>query len=181
MPGRVRRDAGRRRAREIDCAVVAALREARTLCFAEALEGRRLLAGLFSVSDANLESDDPDDQISEAIPSGNGSAAGQLSAGDNVDVYSVAGSAGDRASFGVVATPGNLEPVLFTHLRLFNAAGAQLAADGAAFDYTFPAAGTYYVGVSEGGNAYDPVTGHDTSSTRAGGKYVLTIGGTTIT
>src|SRR5688500_15007290 len=164
MQGTVRRDAGRRRARAID-------RGRGPLCFAEALEGRRLLAGLPAASGANLESDDPDDQISEAIPFGNGSAAGQLSAGDNVDMYSVAGSAGDRASFGVVATPGNFEPVLFTRLRLFDAAGAELASAGVSFEYTLPAAGTYYVGVSEGGNGYDPVTGDDTSSTRAGGKY----------
>src|SRR5687768_4117075 len=145
MQGTVRRDAGRRRARAIDRAVAAAGPGRGPVCLAEVLEARRLLAGVFAANDANLESDDPDDQISEAIPAGNGSAAGQLSAGDNVDLYSVAGSAGDRASFGVVATPGNFEPVLFTRLRLFNAAGAELASAGVSFDYTLPAAGTYYV------------------------------------
>src|SRR5687767_2865463 len=116
MQGTVRRDAGRRRARAIDRAVAAAGAGRGPLCLAEVLEARRLLAGVFAVSDANLESDDPDDQISEAIPTGNGTVAGQLAAGDDVDLYAVSGSEGDGVSFRVV--PTREDPVLLTQLRL---------------------------------------------------------------
>jgi hypothetical protein len=118
---------------------------------------------------------DADDQISEATPVGNGSHAGQVSSGDNVDMYRVVAYAGETGTFDLRATPGNFEPVLFTRLRLFDANGTELASDGAGFAHTFAAGGTYYVGVSEGGNAYDPVTGADTTSTRAGGKYALAV------
>jgi hypothetical protein len=92
-------------------------------------------------------------------------------------MYKVAAAAGDAARFEVRANPGNFEIVLFPHLRLFNAAGVELAGDPAAVNFTFPAAGTYYVGISEAGNVYNPTTGADTVSTRGGGKYLLTLSG----
>jgi hypothetical protein len=119
---------------------------------------------------------DPDDQISEAGIVGNGSIDGWLNyyENDNVDLYGFVALAGDIGTFEVRATSGPFDPVLLPHLRLFNAAGNELTSDGARIDYTFAAGGTYYVGVSEEDNAYDPVTGADTNLP-AGGRYALSV------
>jgi subtilisin family serine protease len=118
--------------------------------------------------------DDPNDQLSEAFALAVGTGAsgtvgdGGLGASD-VDTFSFTAVAGQRVGFNIDASSGS---TLDSYLRVFDAAGVQLAANdnGAAagevlgtssyVEYTFGSAGTYYVSVSGSPNkAYDAVAG----------------------
>jgi subtilisin family serine protease len=118
--------------------------------------------------------DDPNDQLAEAFALGLGTAASGAVGdggvgGTDVDTFSFAAVAGQRVGFDVDAATGG---TLDSYLRVFDAAGAQLAANdnGAAAgevlgadsyaEYTFGSAGTYYVSVSGNPNrSYNAVTG----------------------
>ena len=129
---------------------------------------------------------DPDDQIAEAVAAGNGTRTGSIGSGIDVDMFAVTVLGGDTVTFDVDLPLSGLDSVL----RLFNAFGTELAQSddtpGPApevtpaesfITYTFPADGTYYVGVSNLVNsAYHPVTGADTPGF-GGGDYTLTIAG----
>jgi hypothetical protein len=147
----------------------------------EFLEPRRLLSTLITT---DL---DPDDQIAEAISLGTlaqtRSATNQNDTSTDVDLFSFSVAPGQRISFDIDPTPTS--PVLDSLLRLFDASGIQLAAnDNAAapgessttesfFSYTFPTAGTYYIGVSGNLNtAYNPLTG-DGDTPSPTGPYTL--------
>src|SRR5207302_9830467 len=93
--------------------------------------------------------------------------------------------AGQRLAFNIDPRNGSNPD---TYLRLFNAAGAQLAFNdnGAApgetlgktsyLAYTFATAGAYYVGVSSAGNtAYNPVTGCGGTAGKSTGLYHLAV------
>ena len=137
---------------------------------------------------------DGDDAINEAIPLGAISTsaitrAASIAPDIDVDMYQFSVIAGQVVDFDIDTTlngPGGLG----SYIRLFNPQGTQLdfndnaAAPGETlgFDaylrYTFTAAGTYYLGVSNFiNNAYDAITGSgDTAGGRDSiGTYQLTI------
>ncbi len=132
---------------------------------AEPLEPRRMLAAV-----------DPDDTIAEAHVIGEIRApfvvADAISDPTDVDMFAFNAKAGQTLRFDI-DTAENGYPGLGSYLRLFNGNGLQLRAnnDAAAPDepvvgfdsyleYTFAAAGRYYVGVSNWLNTgYDPATG----------------------
>jgi uncharacterized delta-60 repeat protein len=135
---------------------------------------------------AGAPADDPDDQIAEAIYTTTpGTFANRLIGfGADVDVFRVEVAAGQRVGIDVDRTAGsNLD----AYLRLFDAAGRQIAAsDNAAapgeagggvdpyLEFTFPKAGTYYAGVSARGNgAYNAVTGGGDTSGGSTGRFTL--------
>ena len=149
----------------------------------EAVAGRDFGSHLLPAADAN-------DQISEAT----GHAVGyyvtsSVENGTDVDVYGFDVVAGQRVGFDVDATAGS---ALDSYLRLFNAGGAQLAASNNAaapgealgllsyVEYTFGAAGRYYVAVSGAPNwSYDPVTGAGDAAGSTGG-YTLALAKRTV-
>jgi subtilisin family serine protease len=106
--------------------------------------------------------DDPNDQLSEALALTVGSGATGVIGddglgGSDVDTFSFTAVAGQRVGFDVDTDVGSL---LDSYVRVFDAAGAQLASNdnGAAagevlgtdsyVEYAFGSAGTYYVSVS---------------------------------
>ncbi len=144
---------------------------------------------------------DPDDQISEvaAVTPLNTTITGVLDNKLDVDMYKFTVTAGQTLQFDLDAR-GLPNRLLDSYLRLFNAAGAQLAKDddgeirdGYEIDgldepdlprddsfiqYTFAAAGTYYIGVSGFDNSgYSATTGNgDVLSNQDVGNYQLHIG-----
>ena len=79
----------------------------------------------------------------------------------DVDIYQITGVPG--STFTVTTSQPSVGTSMDTVLRLFNSAGAQVAFNDnftglySQINYTFPLAGTYYVGVSGGGNtSYNP-------------------------
>lgn len=100
----------------------------------------------------------------------------------DVDLFAVTLAAGARLTIDIdarsLATPSGLD----SYLRLFNAAGQQLAANddtSGSLDsllvFTAPTAGTYYVGVSSYGNStYAPATAGSGVTGRTTGEYVVT-------
>ena len=138
---------------------------------------------------------DTDDQLGEAVTLGQISAtpvarSARIDPDVDVDMYSFTVTSGLAVDFDI-DTPLNGVGGLGSYLRIFNAAGQQLATndDGVApgestlgFDaylrYTFTTAGTYYVGVSNNTNiSYSPTS--DASDTAGGlhsiGDYTLTL------
>ena len=128
---------------------------------------------------------DLDDQIGEAIPLGDLSTpklvAGAIEQATDVDMYAFQVAAGQVVDLDV-DTATNGVPGLGSLIRIFDSSGRELAANndaqapgepqpppgGPHFDsffdsyirYTFPAAGTYYIGVSNWLNDdYDPIGG----------------------
>jgi uncharacterized delta-60 repeat protein len=114
---------------------------------------------------------DGDDQIGEAVATRVGATVTRKALTPfDVDVYKFIARAGQRVGFDTGGASGEKPD---TYLRLFTAAGVELgandngaapseAADGRSsyFEFTFSAAGTYYLGVSGAPNgAYDPLTG----------------------
>lgn len=128
---------------------------------------------------------DADDQIAEATslePFGFSEGA-SIDFAHDVDVYSFVVAPG--MTFSLHANNGGDDTTLDPYLRLFDAAGRELAASETStpvaghtsrfpvIRYTFDAGGTYYVAVSGSPNAgYDPVGG---GGDRSGseGPYVL--------
>ncbi len=97
----------------------------------------------------------------------------------DVDIYKFTASAGDTLTAATALPTGG--KAMDTYLRLFDASGVQLAANDNAtgkysrIDYTFAAAGTYYIGVSGYANStYDPKA---SGSGKVGstGDYSLTL------
>lgn len=143
--------------------------------------------GDYTVTITSIEADDPDDQISEAHPIAVGdTATDAISFDTDVDMYALNVAAGQRLQFDV-DTSWNWNGTLDSMMRLFNAAGVELASndDGAApgesvgvesyLEYTFSSAGTYYVGISGYSNAgYNAVSGI-ADAPGSMGSYTLTI------
>ncbi len=138
---------------------------------------------------------DPNDQISEATPmliqscTPNDIGLNPLDqlGGNDVDMYSFTATAGQTLYFDVDHTA---PLTLNSYLRLFNAAGTQLAFNNNAVGggvensateayvlWTFPTAGTYYVGVSAASNSgYNALTGNGDAGGTTTGTYTLQIG-----
>jgi hypothetical protein len=136
----------------------------------ERLEGRRLLALGDPVSPL-----DGNDQVSEASTIAIGASLGiyeSISMTGDVDMYRFRAYAGSRIGFDIDQQwPGEADLVL----RIFDQSGVQLISNDDALnqgpapevsivdpyiDWTFAAAGDYYVGVSSYPNsAYDPISG----------------------
>ena len=126
---------------------------------------------------ATLESDrDPDNTLTEAIASGIDrdtpeiTLTGNINTGEDVDIYQVQLDLGEGLTADVETT--NLNSELDSYLRLFDAAGNELAFNNDRGDFQDDAdtdsslsfipevAGTYYVGVSSDGNSdYDAIAG----------------------
>jgi len=135
---------------------------------------------------------DADDQISEAIAvSVNSSTSGSISPGTDVDMYRFTVAAGQKVHFDVDRASGSS---LDSYLKLFNASGSGLKSSNDAnapgetastpresyFNYTFSAAGTYYVAVSGYGNTgFSANTGGSDRSGSTGG-YVLRLSTETV-
>ncbi len=138
---------------------------------------------------------DPDDSLSESttigpISSSPTSVSGDVSPATDVDLYRFVVSAGQTIDFDV-DTLTNGGSGLGSYLRLFNGQGQQLAFNdnGAApgesqtgidayLRYTFTAAGTFYLGISNGNNTqYNPVDGSgDTDGgSNSTGNYTLVV------
>src|SRR6267142_2180228 len=145
------------------------------------LEPRLLLSG---ISPSDL---DPDDQISEAIALGaltqTRSTTNQIDTSTDVDLFSFSVAAGQKISFDIDPPPTSA--AVDSLLRLFDSAGNQLAQNDNApapgespslesfLSYIFPAAGTYYVGVSGNlNNTFNPLTG-DGDTPGPTGPYTL--------
>src|SRR5439155_5073270 len=111
-------------------------------------------------------------------------ATGSVENPTDVDVFGFDVVAGQRVGFDVDAITGS---ALDSYLRLFTAAGSQLSAsDNAAapgealgtlsyLEYTFPAAGRYYVAVSGAPNSAYNVTTGDSDVPGSTGGYTLTL------
>jgi len=141
--------------------------------------------GAFTLSLVNRTAgSDTDDQLGEAKAATVGATLSGLSisAGTDVDLYKFTVSAGQRVGFDTDRTSTT---TFDSYLRLFDATGAQLAANdnGAApgegsttmsyLEYTFATGGTYFVGVSGSPNrTYNAATGGGDVSGRTGG-YTL--------
>lgn len=142
-----------------------------------------------------LPANDNDDAISEAVSLGAISAtpvtrSGTISPDTDVDMFSFAVTTGQVVDFDI-DTALNGAGGLGSYLRIFNSQGQELAFndDGSApgegtpsFDaylrYSFGAAGTYYVAVSNLNNiSYDPTTGNGDAAggANATGDYQLTV------
>ena len=136
----------------------------------------------------NVHPDDPDDQISEATPTGVGSSVlGDIDNGTDTDMYGFSASAGERIQFDIDTFGSGLDSIL----RLFDDLGNQLAVNDDGFneggfpedsgldsfiDFTFATAGTYYVGVSGFSNFdYDANTGQGDDDNAGTGTYTLNI------
>src|SRR5439155_8041075 len=129
---------------------------------------------------------DADDQLGEAraLAVGATTAAESVSNATDVDMFKFTVAANQRIGFDLDRAAGS---ALDSYLRIFDAAGRQLASndDGAApgeapgtesyLEFTFPAAGTYFVGVSGYPNrTYSPTSGGGDVAGSAGG-YTLTL------
>ncbi len=127
-------------------------------------------AYVLSVNDLGTGGVDNNDQISEAVAVAIGSStAGAIANSTDVNVYKVAVAAGQRLGFSINLPAG---ATLNSFLRVFNSAGTELIYNdngaapgktvgfGSYAEFTFSAAGTYYIGVSSSLNyAYNVVTG----------------------
>jgi pimeloyl-ACP methyl ester carboxylesterase len=118
--------------------------------------------------------DDPDDQIREAVPLGQANSTlrshGSIDAPADVDIFSVAVSAGQRLSISL----DQVAPFV-GYVRLLTSNGQEVDASSTSLEHTFSEAGAYFIGVSGVGNAqYDPLTaaGKSPGST---GAYTLII------
>jgi hypothetical protein len=110
---------------------------------------------------------DPDDQIAEATPL-RGPIDAKIDADVDVDMYKITVQARAEILFDLQ------EPGVDAFLRLFDASGTELGASDGGLNYTFAAAGTYYVGVSSYDNeGYDPVTGAGDAPSGNFGEYRL--------
>lgn len=142
----------------------------------------------------DAQPEDFDDTLSEAfnlgsiLPGGSievyGPSIDNLS---DVDMYCLTVAAGQTVGFDIDRPSGGVDSVL----RLFDAAGTQLAVDddgnngqapgeSASFEsyiqYTFAAAGTYYLGVSCYPNFdYDPIGGSGDTQGHSTGPYTLIV------
>ncbi len=160
------------------------------------------IGGLNSIGDYDLiiqtptvPANDTDDAISEAVALGTASTtaitrSGTISPDTDVDMYSIAVTAGQVVDFDIDTTL-NGAGGLGSYLRLFNLQGQELAFNNDAsapgegapgFDaylrYNFTTAGNYFIAVSNVNNiGYDPLTGNgDTSGgANATGDYQLSI------
>lgn len=158
--------------------------------------------GLYSIGDYQLivqtaltDPADPDDSISEATNLGAISTTPKMVGSSitpdvDVDMYRFTVSAGQVVDFDIDTLLNGLGG-LNSYLRLFNAQGQQLSSNNNAiapgesslvFDaylrYTFGAAGTFYLGVSNANNTtYNPTTGTGDAAggTNAIGSYQLTL------
>jgi hypothetical protein len=147
----------------------------------ETLEPRCLLS---SIAPADT---DPNDQVGEAIALGalsqTRSTQNTIDIATDVDLYSFSVAGGQKITFDIDLTPTGA--AVDSLLRLFDSSGNQLAVnDNAAapgessttesfLAYTFPTAGTYYVGVSGNFNlTYSPLSG-DSDIAGATGPYTL--------
>jgi len=138
---------------------------------------------------------DPNDTLSEAaslgaITSSATTVNANLSPDTDVNMVVFTVTAGQVVDFDIDTTP-NGAGGLNSYIRLFNAQGTQLAFNNDAvapgestlgidayLRFTFPAAGTFYLGVSNMNNVlYDPVTGNgDTAGgSNAIGSYQLIV------
>lgn len=148
-----------------------------------------------SVQSVVVVADDPDDTIAEAVSVGAASTTAQsidssLTSATDVNMVKFTVTAGQTVDFDIDTTT-NGGAGLQSYIRVFNASGAQLAANDNAtapgegsvgFDaylrFTFSTAGTYYVAVSNASNtAYDAVTGTGdaTGGSNTNGPYTLII------
>ncbi|RLT06070.1 MAG: hypothetical protein DWI23_02155, partial [Planctomycetota bacterium] len=124
-----------------------------------------------------------------ALVNGGATVSGIVGNGDNgardVDLYAINLVAGAVLTIDVDARSLSPASPLDSFVRLFNAAGSQLASNddsGGSFDrydsylvFTAQTTGTYYVGVSGYGNvAYDPSTAGSGSSDGSTGDYSTT-------
>ncbi|MFZ4732674.1 MAG: DVUA0089 family protein, partial [Pirellulales bacterium] len=131
---------------------------------------------------------DPDDEIGQAIVLGSITAgrtvAGDITPGVDVDMYSFTVTAGQRIAFDIDRPAGS---TFDSFLRWFDARGNELASndDGPTpgeasstesyLEFTFPSAGTFYLGVSGFGNQrYNALTGSGDTAGSTGG-YVLSL------
>jgi uncharacterized delta-60 repeat protein len=125
---------------------------------------------------------DPGNRIATAfaLPLGTTFLA-DVQGNDDIDMIAFTVKAGQRVAFDIDPSANSPSFVPNAYLRLFNAAGTQLAANGVGqapneaattlpyLEYTFPTAGTYYVGVSSKGNeSYNPTTGVGTAGNSVG-------------
>ncbi|MCK9420319.1 MAG: DUF1566 domain-containing protein [Nitrospirae bacterium] len=144
------------------------------------------LDGSFTVTD------DPNDQISEAVSLGYTTQAlvrdGTIDLSTDVNMYSFTVLAGQRIGLDIDRPSGStFDP----YIRLFNSSGTQLAlsdndaapdessSGGSSYlEYLFTISGTYYVGVSGSGNSsYDPITGNgDANGSTGAYKLIISPG-----
>ena len=106
--------------------------------------------------------------------------SGAITAALDVDLYRVDLSAGDELALNMVNAGS-----LYAHLRIFNAAGAQLeekspyfspGAANTALNWTAPAAGTYYIGISGyNNNSYNINTANSGNNGSYQGTYTLSL------
>lgn len=135
---------------------------------------------------APLEPNDTIGTATDALPGGMRESGFAAAVGDggngtrDVDLFAVTLAAGETLDVTVFAM--SVDPGLNSYLRLFNAAGTELAANDDAGDgslnsrvsYVATQAGVYYVGLSGAGNSvYSPVTGTGTVGGSTG-DYVVT-------
>ena len=155
------------------------------------LAGNRLNGGSSTVQDFSvIRPEDPlNDRLADAtetgIPVDGGAYTVGAAVGDNafgnldVDLYRLQARDGLRLT--VSLTDRGIDSPLSARVRLFDAAGNQLAASentsgNESFTYDVTAEGTYYVGVSGSGNPfYNPLSPGSGSAATTTGEYVLAL------
>ena len=144
------------------------------------------VAGRTGAYALRLVDPDTDDQISEARSLSVGSSrSDSISGAVDVDLLKFTVAAGQKVGFDVDQATGS---TLDSYVRVFNASGSVLAsndnraapgetlAKSAYIEYTFTAAGTYYVGVSGAPNsAYNAVTGTGDKTGSTGGYKLFLV------
>ena len=114
--------------------------------------------------------DDSDDQLSEATAlAADADAAGEISYATDVDMYRFCVSDNTAKRFHVDSADG-----CEFSLRIFDAAGKELASGVSEVEYSFGKGGVYCIGVAGLRNRnYDPVNGGGDTGTSATGRYTL--------
>ena len=136
--------------------------------------------------------DEPNDSQATAsalaLVSGAARASGVVGDGAygaaDVDFYVIALAAGETLTVDIDAATLATPSALDSYVRIFNAAGTQVAFSddsGGSYDslatYTASASGTYYVGISAYGNSsYSPTAAGSGSLAQTTGDYTLTVG-----
>ena len=144
--------------------------------------------GTFTLTLTDLNPDS-NDQISEAFSLSVGGSTSGFSIGtSDVDMFAFTVASGQQVAFDIDRGAAS---TLNSYIRLFNGAGTELASndDGnnnglppeqstldSYLEYTFPSAGTFYLGVSAAGNStYSPISGMGDVSGLSTGDFTLSL------
>ena len=126
--------------------------------------------GGYTLTLADVGSQDPNDQLTEATSIAVGSTLNDtINTPTDVDVYHFTVSAGQTVNFSIARTSGNLNP----YVEIVDANGDYITSGTSALQFQFTVGGTYYVAVaSQENTAFNLLTGGSDRDGTMGG-YTL--------